>query len=168
MFTNSERSRLERIIILLFHFLGFGLLVTLNVAGFILERQYKKAPDLQPKAVILKAVRPIGLLSPLAALTMLVTGIGNMRILGYGLLDMGWLTAKIIFFAIAVISGTTFGIIARKRGTLVQNMVSGTAPANAQELLAGYDKQVSMFHIVMPILLLTILWISIYGRLGGQ
>ena len=99
---------------------------------------------------------------------MLLSGIGNMRLLGYGLLDLGWLTAKIIFFAIAVISGALFGIVARKRGALVQIMAAGTAPANAQETLSGYDRQVSLFNIVMPILLLIILWLSIYGRLGGQ
>jgi hypothetical protein len=153
---------------LLFHFLGFGLLMTINVAGFILNRQYSKSADLQSKAIILRALRPIGLLSPVAIVVMLVTGIGNMHALGYGLLDAGWLTAKIMFFAIAVISGTLFGIKAKKRGTLVQEMASGKAAANSQELLNAYDKQISLFYLVMPVLLLIILALSIYGRLGGQ
>ena len=140
----------------------------MNVAGFILDRQYRKAPDLQTKAISLRSLKPIGLLSPIAVLVMLISGIGNMRMLGYGILDPGWLTAKIIFFAIAVMSGTLFGIVARKRGVLVHNMAAGTAPANAQETLAGYDRQVSLFNIVMPVLLLIILYLSIYGRLGGQ
>jgi hypothetical protein len=159
---------MAREITLLFHFLGFGLLVTINVASFILDRQYKRALDLQTKGIILRAMRPIGLMGPLAILIMLSTGIGNMHFLGYGILDVGWLTAKIIFFAIAATSGTMFGIVARKRGALVGQMIAGTAPANANELLAGYDKQLSLSHVVMPILLLTILCLSIYGRLGGQ
>lgn len=159
---------MAREITLLFHFLGFGLLVTINVAGFILERQYRKAKDLGTKAVILRAMRPIGLIGPLAILIMLSSGIGNMHFLGYGILDVGWLTAKIILFAIAATSGTMLGIVARKRGALVGQMVAGTAPANANELLSGYDKQLSLSHIVMPVLLLTILSLSIYGRLGGQ
>jgi hypothetical protein len=159
---------LEREVILIFHFLGFGLLVTMTVAGFILDRQYRKAPDLQTKAIILRSLKPIGLLSPVAVLVMLLSGIGNMRMLGYGVLDLGWLTAKIILFTIAVISGTLFGITARKRGALVHAMAAGTAPANAQETLSGYDRQVNLYHVVMPMLLLTILYLSIYGRLGGQ
>ena len=153
---------------LLIHFLGFGLLVTINVAGIVLNSQYKRAPDLQTKATILRALRPIGLLSPLAILIMLVTGIGNMHFLGLGLLDMGWLTAKVIFFSIAAISGILLGVVSRKRGKLVGEMAAGKPPANANEMLASYDKQISLSSIVMPLLLVIILWLSIYGRLGGQ
>ena len=159
---------MERFVILLLHFLGFGLLVTVNVAGFIINRQYKKAPDLQSKVVLLKAMKPIGLLSPIAVLIMLITGIGNMHALGLGILDLGWLTAKIIFFAIAVISGIILGVQSGKRGKMIQQMVQGQAPANANELLSGYDRQVSLSYIVMPLLIIIILALSIYGKLGGQ
>jgi len=159
---------MERFVILLLHFLGFGLLITVNVAGFILNRQYKKAPDLQTKAVLLRAARPIGLLSPIGVLLMLITGIGNMHALGLGILDLGWLTAKIIFFAIAVISGIILGIQSGKRGKLVQQMVQGQAPANGNELLSSYDRQVSLSYIVMPLLIIIILALSIYGKLGVQ
>ncbi len=153
---------------LLFHFIGFGLLVTINVAGFILNRQYKTAPDFQTKSIILRSLRPIGLLSPIAILLMLITGIGNMHNIGLGLFDAAWLAYKIIFFAIAAISGILFGVIARKRGMLVQQIAVGKAPADANDKLRGYDSQISLFYIVMPILLLIIVWLSIYGKLGGQ
>jgi hypothetical protein len=166
--TTTKGTGVEHQVTLLFHFLGFGLLVTINVAGFILNSQYKKAQDFQTKAIILRSLRPIGLLSPIAILIMLITGIGNMQILGYGLLSVGWLTAKIMFFAIAAISGILFGVIARKRGKLVQELAAGKAEANATEILRGYDKQISLFHLVMPILLLIIVWLAIYGRIGGQ
>ena len=159
---------MARELTLLFHFLGFGLLMTVNLAGIILNGQYKKAADLPSKAMILRSLRPIGLLSPVGMLVMLVTGIGNMQALGFGLLDAGWLTAKIIFFGIAVISGILFGMKAKRRGTLVQQMASGKAAANAPEILAGYDKQISLFYIVMAILMIVILSLAIYGRLGGQ
>jgi len=157
-----------RELFLFFHFIGFGLIVTLNVAGIILNRHYKKAPDLQQKGVILRAARTLGLLSPVAILIMLVTGIGNMHSLAFGILTVGWLTAKIILFAILATSGVLFGIKARKRGALVKSMVSGNAPSNADELLAEYDKQISLSYIVMPLLTIMILCLSIYGRLGGQ
>ena len=153
---------------LLFHFFGFGLLVTISVAGVILNNQYKKAQDFQTKAIILKSLRPIGLLTPIAILLMLITGIGNMHNIGLGILDAGWLTAKIIFFAIVAISGILFGVISRKRGKLVQQLAGGNADAEATRQLQGYDKQIDLFYIVMPILLIIIVWLSIYGKLGGQ
>ena len=142
--------------------------MTTIVAGFILDRQYRKAPDLGAKAVILRSAKPIGLLSPFAILIMLVTGIGNMHALAFGLLTAGWLTAKIIFFAIASISGILFGIIGRKRGALVGLMAANKGPVNSEATLKGYDNQMLLFYIVMPVLLLLILCLSIYGRLGGQ
>ena len=167
-FINSKGSTLERLFTLLFHFIGFGLLMTATVAGFILDRQYRKAPDLGAKATILKSSKPIGIISPFAILIMLVTGIGNMHALGLNLMDTGWLAWKIMFFTIAAISGILFGITARKRGALVGQMAAGKPPANADATLKGYDNQMALFYVVMPILMLLIVSLSIYGRLGGQ
>ncbi len=70
---------MARELTLLFHFIGFGLLVAIQVAGFILDSHYRKATDLQTKATLLRALKPIGLLSPIAIVLQLVTGIGNMH-----------------------------------------------------------------------------------------
>ena len=151
------------------HFFGLGLLVTSMVAGLILNIQYKKAKDISTKAILLRAARPIGLISPIASLIMLISGIGNMHMLGYSVLELpGWLAYKIVFYALAVVSGILFGVQARKRGALIQQMSAKTAPANADELLSGYDKQVSLSYIVMPIIFLIILYLSVMGRLGAQ
>jgi len=159
---------LVREITLILHLFGFGTLVTTTLAGFILDRQYRKAIDLPTKAMILKSARPIGLLSPFALLLMLITGIGNMHGIGVGLFDLAWLAYKIVFFAIAAMSGILFGLKARKRGALVQRMAAGNAPADAEQLLKGYDGQMTLFYIVMPLLLLLIVSLSIFGRLGAQ
>ena len=159
---------MARELTLLFHFLGFGLLMTTAVAGFIINSQYRKADNLQSKSTILRTMRPLGLLSPLGILIMLITGIGNMHALGVGLFTLGWLSYKIVFFAIAAISGIIFGLQSKKRGALVSKMAAGNAPADADRLLKAYDQQVSLSYIVMPLLLLLILWLSVYGRLGGQ
>jgi hypothetical protein len=113
-------------------------------------------------------MKPIGMLSPVAILILLITGIGNMHILGFGLFTVGWLTAKIIIFAIAVVNGITMGIIAAKRGALVASMVNGNAPSNASEMLSNFDKQIRWSQIVNPLLLVLLLGLAIYGRLGGQ
>lgn len=142
--------------------------MTVNTAGYILNRQYKKAPDLKSKAAILKMMRPIGLISPIAILIMLITGIGNMHAIGLGIFDTQWLIAKTGFFATAVVCGTIFGMLSRKRAALVQLMADDNPPTDAEGLLKGYDTQVSLFYFVMFTLTITIVWLSIYGRLGGQ
>lgn len=157
-----------REIFLIMHFLGLGLLIATLIPGYIVDSQYRRATDIQTKATLLRALRPIGLLSPLAVLVMLVTGIANMRSLGVGLFDLGWLTAKIIFFALAVISGALFGVKAQKRGKLIQQIAKGEAPPDAESQLKEFDRQQRLFYIVQPILLLIIISLSVYGRLGGQ
>ncbi|MBI1804742.1 MAG: hypothetical protein HY033_00605 [Ignavibacteriae bacterium] len=159
---------MERQITLIIHFIGLGLFVTTFVAGFILNRQYTKANDLQTKATILRGMRPIGLLSPFASLIMLVTGIGNMHILGYSLFELPpWLAYKIVFFAIALISGVIFSIRGRKRGAIIQQMVAGSAPANAEVILKSHDQQIRLSYLIMPILFLIILTLSVFGRTGA-
>lgn len=163
-----RRNRMERQITLIIHFIGLGLFVTTFVAGFILNRQYTKANDLQTKATILRGMRPIGLLSPFASLIMLVTGIGNMHILGYSLFELPpWLAYKIVFFAIALISGVIFSIRGRKRGAIIQQMVAGSAPANAEVILKSHDQQIRLSYLIMPILFLIILTLSVFGRTGA-
>jgi uncharacterized membrane protein SirB2 len=159
---------MERQIFLFFHFMGMGLFVTVQTAGLILEMQYRKAPTLEAKAVLLRALKPVGLLSPLAVVITLVTGIGNMVELGLGVFSLGWLTAKIIFFAIAVISGLLFSVKARRRGALVRTMVKGEAPATADGLIRDFDRQVGLFYLVSVLLLIVIVGLAVYGRTGGQ
>ncbi len=157
-----------REIFLVIHFIGLGFFVATLVPGFILDSQYRRATDIQTKAILLRSLRPIGLLSPIAVLVMLITGIANMRSLGLGLFDLGWLTAKIIFFALAVISGALFGIKAQKRAKLIHQMIKNEAPSDAESQLREFDRQQRLFYIVQPILLLIIISLAVYGRLGGQ
>lgn len=150
------------------HLIGFGLLFTTLIAGSMLEIQFRKAKDVSTQATILKTLRPIGILSPIAMLIMLVSGIGNMQLIGVGILSLGWLTAKIIFFAIIVISGILFAIQLRKRSTLVQKLATGGAPANASELLRKHNRQVTLAYVVMTILVLLIVYLAVIGTSGAQ
>jgi uncharacterized membrane protein len=154
-------------ITIFFHFIGMGLLVSLIVAGIILERQYRKLPTLQEKGLMLRIMKQFGILSPVATLLLLVSGIGNMHALAFGVFTFGWLTAKIIFFAIAATNGIIFGVTSRKRGTLVGKMLKNEAPPDAESQLKNLNKQVTMFHIVLDILFFIILALAVYGRHGG-
>ncbi len=159
---------MEQQLFLFFHFIGMGLFVTVLTAGFILEMQYRKAPTLEAKAILLHALKPIGLLSPLAIVVTLASGIGNMVNLQVGVFSRGWLTAKIIFFAIMAISGLLFSVKSRNRGTMIQTMVKGGAPATADRQLKDYDKQIGLFYLVLMLLLILIVGLAVYGGTGGQ
>ena len=92
-----------------------------------------------------------------------------MHSLGFSLFELpGWLAYKIVLYAIALISGIMFGILARKRGALVAQMAAGTAPSTAEETLKGYDRQVGLSYLVFTILFFIILSLTIMGRLGTQ
>ncbi|TAK60522.1 MAG: hypothetical protein EPO24_06615 [Bacteroidetes bacterium] len=155
-------------ITLLFHFIGLGLFVAIQVASFVITSQYKKAPDLQTKLTLLKVMRPIGLLSPIAIVVMIITGIGNMHAFQITLSDFSWLRTKLIVFGIAAVLGIVVGVLSRKRGALVGMMVQGKAPADADAALKKYDRLIGALSLIMPLLLLCIIYLSIYGRLGGQ
>ena len=154
--------------LMLLHFLGFGLLFSTLVAGWMLHGQYKKATDFSTKAMVLKLLRPIGLLSPVGILLMLLTGIGNMHVRGLGLFTESWLSAKIVVFVIAMINGLLFGARARKRARLISQMADGSAPHGTDGTINVLDKQMRLFYIIQFVLLLIILTLSIVkpGRYG--
>jgi uncharacterized membrane protein len=164
----GQPAAVSLIINLLFHLLGLGLLMTTLMGGVILEVQYRNTKDVQVKANVLKSLRPIGLMSPVGMVVMLVTGILNMNFVGAGILTYGWLTAKIIFFALLVISGIIFAIQSQKRGNMVRKLSTGGGPADAASQLKKYNGQVTLFYIVMSLLIVLILLLSIIGTQGGK
>lgn len=151
------------IIIFLLHLIGFGLLVTSLISGFILEIQYRRASELQTGATILKSIRAISMINPLAILILLITGIWNMTFKNYGILSEGWLTAKIIFFTILIISVILFMITSRKRNIIIRKMMPENNPSNESQV-ATLNKQIYNFYFILTILLIIILYLSVSSR----
>jgi uncharacterized membrane protein SirB2 len=156
----------------LLHFIGIGIIFASLLGGLILHAQYRKAPDSNSKLIILKALRPIGLLSPVAVVVLLLSGIGNMEgSMTYGWFTTAWLSTKIVLFIIVAVSGIVFGVRSRKRGKLVTQIAEGNAPEGAETILASMDNQQRFFYIVQTALILTILALSVikpgqYGSLN--
>ncbi len=146
-------------ITMLIHLIGLGMLFTMLLSGIIFTAQYAKAPDYKSKATILKAMRPIGLLSPLAIVVMLASGLGNWHSMGW--FQEGWLHIKITLFFAAAILGTIFGIRAKKRGGIIMKLADGSAPEGAADQVAAIDRQFRIFYIVQSILLFSILFLSV-------
>ncbi len=152
-----------------FHLIGFGLVATLLVTGWLTHKQYMAATDFKTKSVILASARSVGLLSPFTILILLITGVGNMHARGLGLFDETWLGIKVTLFAIAAVNGILFGIRSKKRGMLVAQLAEGTAAADGGSRLAGMDKSALVFYIIQTILLTTILILTVWkpGRYGA-
>lgn len=157
-----EDTGFMREVVFLLHLIGFGVIATLLIAGPILEQKFKKAETLDAKATLQKALRSMGLLSPLAIVLLLLTGIGNMYYSELGLFEAGWLTAKIIFFAIVVVNGAMAGARAGKRGKLIDRLARGETPPNALSEMQSYNKQQSIFYLTQTILILVILVLSVF------
>ncbi len=145
-----------------FHLLGFGLIVTLLVAGWLLHRQYATAADFKTKAVVLSSARSIGLISPVAIVILLLTGIGNMHALGLGWFDEWWLSVKILLFVIAAANGIRFGIQSKKRGMLLGQLAQGNAEAGSEARLAKMDKGTLAFFVIQTILFTAILVLTVW------
>ena len=147
---------------LLVHFVGIGMLFTTIFAGWILNARARKAPDWKSRLVVLKLLRPIGILSPAGVVVMLGSGIANMHFTNMGLFTASWLTLKLVFFALAVISGILFGVRGTQRTRLVEQLAGGSAPESAERTLAGLEHQQRFFFLVQTVLILIILALSIF------
>ncbi len=146
---------------MLLHLLGYGLLFTAGIAGWIISKQYYKASDYKEKAVVLRSAKPLGLLGPIGIVTMLITGVGNMHMRALGMFTETWLTVKILLFVIAATNGIIFGIRAAKRGKMVGHLAAGTAPAGTEDKVKSMDIQFRIFYMVQITLLLLIVTLSI-------
>jgi len=152
----------------LLHLVGFGVLCATLLAGFIVDRKVRSQTDLNLKLFTSQIARTIGLLSPFAAVLLLATGIGNIhnRYLGSPLswFDEGWLVAKIMLFAVSLLNGMVYGPkLTRNRTKLIKALADQSAPANAEELMRSYNTQITLFYLVQSVLLLLILFLSVFG-----
>ncbi|MCX6142896.1 MAG: hypothetical protein NTZ35_06725 [Ignavibacteriales bacterium] len=150
------------------HLLSIGILTTSLLAGFILDRRFRKEPDLRLKLYIAGISRVIGLLSPVAAILLLVTGIANIhnRFLGStsAWYVEGWLVAKIILYVVMVLNGLFYGPgLMRSRLKIIRSHAEQAAPMNADTLIRSYNKQLTLFYAVQTLLFLFIVYMSVFG-----
>ena len=152
----------------LFHLIGFGILFTALVGGWILEQRVRSENDWDRKLYIGKINRRFGLLSPIASVIMLLTGVVNIFNLYSGAIHLwyteGWLVAKIILFAFLLVNGAFFGpVLIRRRTHLIQSIIEKKAPEDAEATFNIMSKSISTFYLVQFLLLVIILYLSIVG-----
>lgn len=158
-------------IIFIFHLIGFGLVFTALLGGWIIERRIRAEKDWNQKLYVGKINRRFGLLSPIASIVMLLTGIVNIFNLYNGNNSLwyteGWLIAKIILFAFLLINGAIFGpILIRRRTKLMQAFAGKTITEDAEVTFRVLSTSITTFYLVQFLLLIIILGLSIAG--GGK
>ena len=152
----------------IFHLFGFGILVTTLLAGWILERQQRKEIILDQKLYILSLSKKIGLLSPLAVLIMLVTGIINIHtVFGSNfrvLFEVGWLAAKIVLFAFLLVNGAVLGpMLSRKRQKYLESVRTQPFTDEIAVTLKSLNRNISTFYLVQWLLVILITFLSVFG-----
>lgn len=154
--------------VFLFHLIGFSVVSALVISGWILNSRFINEPDLHLKLYVGGIARIVSYLSPIAALLLLATGIGNIYNLYYGTsvawYEEGWLVIKVILFGVMLVNGMLFGpLMNKKRITIVRAMIEGDVSDESTKQLNGLNNQMRWFSLVQTVLLLGILFFSAFG-----
>jgi len=152
----------------LVHLLAFGVLSTTIFAGWIVHRRVTTEKEISLKLYAAGLLRTIGLLSPFAALLLLITGIGNLYSRYYGAsiewYQETWLIIKIILFAIMLVNGSILGpALSNKRRGIIKLMADGEQHEESEEMVRYYSRQLDWYYLVQFILLVGIVYFSVFG-----
>ncbi len=150
-------------IYLLFHLIGYGLLISVFVATPVLEYYLRRAESYDEAFKLANIVSRIGLLSPVAAFILLISGILMMQLWGYELFSHGWLTGKLLIFLVMVVTGAYSSMtIGRERRKIYQELIDGKDnPKLPGEILRIHNRQ-SQYTRIQSLFILMILIFTIY------
>ena len=152
----------------LVHIIAFGMLAGTFIPSYILDRKLQAEPDWGRKMYIGGLLRTFGMFVPINAGLLLITGIGNIYNRFMGSPDPwyseGWLVAKLICFVVLLFNGA---VIARKlamsRGMLIKALAEKSAAPDSEQKVAALNKKITMIFAIQTLLLLTILYLSVFG-----
>lgn len=154
--------------IFLLHLIGFSVVSALIIAGWVLNSRLIAEQDPALKLYLGRIMRGLGLLSPIGAAILLITGIGNIYNLygdtGVEWYTQGWLVVKIILFGILVVNGILFGpALSKKRMKIVQATLEEGETEETSATLRQLNSQIRWFYVVQAVLLLGVLFFSAFG-----
>jgi len=153
---------------LFIHIIGFGIVFTALMGGWIIERRLKAEKEWNRKLFLGTISRRFSILFPVGCIITLLSGIMNIFNMYNGSINLlymdGWLIAKIILFAFLFINGAFFGpVLARRRTKIIQGISDKNAPEDTELTLKVINKSTSTYYLVQFILLIIILFLSIAG-----
>jgi hypothetical protein len=146
---------------MMLHFIGIGLVCAGLFAGWIILARFRKTSEWTTRVHILRLLRPINFFLPAGGAVLILSGIGNLVWIGYGLSLPVWLQTKLAVFGAAVITGIFGDIKAKQYTRLVGEFASGNAPAKTPDSIATIDLLTRILYVVQTIFLVIILLLSI-------
>jgi len=156
---------------LLIHMIGFALIATVMVGSIVGERQLRLATDWSQRMRVGMLMKNIGLISPVASLLILASGIANMVTFGFSMGQAfsgaaAWLGVKIIFFLTAVVLGTTVSMaMGKKRVGIMMSVKNGGSSENGEAALKATYGKMNLFFAVQATLLFLILVLVLFKPL---
>jgi hypothetical protein len=153
---------------LMFHMIGIMLIGTVLIGSLIAERQMRLATDWSQRARVGMLSKNIGMIAPIASLTLLASGIGNMATFGFTLsqafgVAATWLGVKIVVFFIAVINGTVFSMrMGKKRQGIIMGVKNGGSSEAGEAALKATFGMMNIFFTVQALFILTILTMVLF------
>jgi len=150
------------------HLIAFGLVSATLIPGIVLNRKLVAEKDFGRKMQIGGVMRIFGAFAVYNVILLLITGIGNIynRYSGTSIAwySESWLVIKIILFAVLALNGLFVAPrLMMGRMMIIKSMADKTAAADAEQKLSGCNRKVSLFFLVQAVLLLAVLYLSVFG-----
>ncbi len=147
----------------LLHLLGYGLIISVLIATPILEYYLRRAESYDDALKLATIISRIGLLSPIAAIILFISGALMMGMYGYGIFTHGWLTGKLLIFLVMVVTGAYSSMnVGKQRREIYNDLIDGKDnPKLPGELIRVHNRQ-SQYTRIQAIFLLMILILTVY------
>jgi len=146
---------------MLTHLIGFAMLFTSVLGAWILRAHYGGTTEWKMKVTILRIVRSFGILSAIAVVIMLLSGLGNIYALGLNAQMPGLLQAKLVLFVLAWAAGILSAVGGRRRAALVVQIAEGNAAEDARAEASSMDARANLMLVIQSVLLLAIIILSV-------
>jgi len=152
----------------LVHLIAFGLVMATLIPSFVLDRKLRAEPDWGKKLQIGGLMRVFGMFAPVNIMLLLLSGIGNIynRFLGSPdpWYDEHWLLTKLGLFVIIIFNAILVAPrLGMKRAMVIKALAEKKDDGGGNEAYAALNKKITILFAVQSLLLLGILWLSVFG-----
>jgi len=147
---------------LFFHLIGIGLMFCSIVAIPIVESMFRSAHDAASAFTLHRVISKIGLLTPIAAGILLLSGTATIITAQYSIFNEKWLLLKLLFFVIMNLVGFLQGKTYRIRGNLVESVALGNAPETTATAIEMLTRKLATFNRLQTSFLCIILLITLF------
>lgn len=150
------------------HLIAFGLVSATLIPGIVLNRKLVAEKDFSRKIQLGGIMKIFGAFGPYNVILLLLTGIGNIYNRYHGTeiawYTESWLVIKIALFVVLALNALLVApILMKNRMVLIKSLADKTAQEGAEQKLSGYNTKVMIFLLVQTILLLAVLYLSVFG-----